>query len=105
MLDPGHFGLAATAIGCIVTALIASRFSQPFRFSHLFLLALCAIVTGVVLSFVAGYAYGTCEQLLNICSKPTAETTWGVALPLIYSPVMWLIGCLGFAFPSNTRVQ
>jgi hypothetical protein len=102
MLDPGHFGLAATAIGCIATTFIASRLSKPFRLAHLFTLAFCAIATGVALSFVAGYAYGTCEQVLNVCSKVTAETTWGVALPLIYSPVMWLIGCLGFAFRSKT---
>ena len=91
MVDMNDIGVAASAIGFVLSGLFGWRMQQPFRLAHLVVLAVVAIALAISLSFGAGFLHVGCTYL-GLCAKTTDTTIWGVAFPLIANPAFWLMG-------------
>jgi len=102
MLSMNDLGVVAAAIGCLLSALFGWRMNEPFRFAHLVVLAFVTIALGIFLSIATGLVHVGCVRISQLCAQTTDTTIWGVAFPLMFIPVFWLVGCLAhFAGPNK----
>jgi ABC-type dipeptide/oligopeptide/nickel transport system permease subunit len=89
-MEIATFGWIGALIGCCMGVIVGKKDKKP-QLMVTVLALIPAFFLGALLTAVALYSHDYCQLHFALCAKTTDTTIWFVAIPLIFSPVYWLL--------------